>query len=165
MPRSLTLSLRQPSYDGTSICLMVCECVSVCACVCVCVRTCIYMSVRLIECRVKRRRGMVRWRGVGRRVCVRECVCVCVCVCVQGRGDKSELGKGFLMQRTPLPASIFCQGSVKDESPLGNSTSPQHSRTTPQVTHTHTHTHTRARTHRGLTHSHWLGLVNEWIHE
>ncbi|CAB1446105.1 unnamed protein product [Pleuronectes platessa] len=30
-------------------------------------------------------------------------------------------------------ASIFCQGSVKDESPLGNSTSPQHSRATPQA--------------------------------
>ncbi len=76
--------------------------------------------------------------------CLSVCDCVCVCMCVWGRGDKSELGKGFLMQRTPLPASIFCQDSVKDESPLGNSTSPQHSRTTPQVTHTHTHTHTRA---------------------
>lgn len=47
--------------------------------VCVCVRTCIYMSVCLIECRVELRRGMVRWRGVGRRVCVRVWLCVCVC--------------------------------------------------------------------------------------
>lgn len=34
---------------------------------------------------------------------------------------KSPTGKGFLMQHSVLATSIFCHGTVKDESPRGNS--------------------------------------------
>lgn len=34
---------------------------------------------------------------------------------------KSPTGKGFLMQHSALTTSIFCHGTVKDESPRGNS--------------------------------------------
>lgn len=36
---------------------------------------------------------------------------------------KSQTGKGFLMQHSALATSIFCHGTVKDESPRGNGSS------------------------------------------
>lgn len=73
---SLTLSPRQPSYDGASVCLMVCECASagslcvpMCECARTCVRACIRAAIRLrlIECGV----GLRQSNGE-----MRACVCM-----------------------------------------------------------------------------------------
>lgn len=72
-----------------------------------------------------------RWRGaVGQ-----DGACVCVVI-------NQLVGKGFLMQRSLLPASILCQSSVKDERPPGNNTDLEQSRGA-LLQDTHTHTHTR----------------------
>lgn len=67
-----------------------------------------------------------RWRGaVGQ-----DGACVCVVI-------NQLVGKGFLMQRSLLPASILCQSSVKDERPPGNNTGAEWWALS-RVSHTHT---------------------------
>ena len=83
--RRLALSPRQPSYDGTSMCLMVCECVSVSAFVCVCVwvraRTYVCVFDRVWSLAAARNGEMAKGWQAG--LCVSACLSVCVWVCVR----------------------------------------------------------------------------------